>query len=450
MWTLAKVLIAVGLLALAVALVRLFMPVEVDGVQDCGAPVTYLLFDREEIRPPDTPLLADFEGCRDLATSEFSQGMLALAVGIGLGLVGAILGLTDDRWMLHRAPRFESMLRRKPEDAPVALRAGSTAKALSQGRTLPVLDPVDVLYLPVGMLATFILLRAIAGGSDLVDAYEVAAHGWMLPALVGAVLLPLAAAAQLVAGHPGLSVGRAAEITVATSFRAEASPSLGPYGLAAFLFARRGTARGEAIAQLGGIGLASAGSHALLLLVFLLVGRITTSFLQIPDRWWALVLLAVLSLIVGFLRGLTPGGRLVARPDVAAARTLVETVRSDPGRGAVLVASSLAIPLVSGLVLAWTASWAGIEIPLTVAIGVVLVAQLVGALGPMPGGVGLFEPVAVWGLVGAGAALPAAVLAVLAQRVLVYWLPMGLGAVVSNKTTHEVLDDPVGPGGAAA
>lgn len=433
-------LIAVGLFALVVAGVRFARPVEVPEVQDCGAPAAYLLFDREEVRPPGASLLEEVEGCRELAYAEFEQGMLALGVGLVLCLTGAILGLVDDRWMLHQAPRFETLLRRRPADAPVALTAGSTAKALSAGRTLPRLDPVDVLYLPLGMLASFIGLRAAAGGEELRDVYQGASFGYLAPAVLAAVALSGAAAAQLVAAHRVLRPGRALELTVATAFRGEASPSLGPFGLAAFWFTHEGTPRRTVVAELGGVSLASAGAHAVLLGAMVLLGGVVSSFVQVPDRWWVLVLVVVLSLVVGFFRGLTPGGRLVQRPDLDAVRSLVETIIGDPLRGAILVGASLALPLLSGLVLWWSASFAGIDLPLLTVLGVVVVAQVAAALGPMPGGVGLVEPVAVWGLVGAGADVAPAVMAVLAFRVLTYWLPMAIGAVVATKTTHDVLD----------
>lgn len=439
MWTLSKVLIAVGIFALGVAGVRFFRPVEVPEVQVCGAPVPYLLFDREEVRPPGASLLEETEGCRDLAYAEFEQGMLALAVGVALCLVGAILGLADDRWLLHRAPKFESLLRRRPADAPVALTAGSTAKALSAGRSLPVLDPVDVLYLPLGMLATFILLRLTAGGEELKASYEAAQFSYSVPALLAAVALPIAAAVQLRAVHRSLGFGSSLEITIATSFRGDASPSLGPFGLAAFLFTHWGSRRREAIAELGGMTLASGLSHGILVVGFVLAGGLLSSFVQIPDRWWALVLIVVFSLTVGFFRGLTPGGRLVQRPDADALRSLWSNVTSDPARGAALVGASLALPLLSGLTLAWASSWAGLNLAIPTVIGVVLVAQIAGAAGPMPGGVGLVEAVAVWGLVGAGAPISGAVLAVLAYRVLTYWLPMAIGAVVATKTTRDAL-----------
>jgi uncharacterized membrane protein YbhN (UPF0104 family) len=439
MWTLSKVLIAVGVFAIGVAGVRFFRPVEVPGVQECGAPVPYLLFDREEIRPPGASLLEDVEGCRDLAYAEFEQGMLALGVGIALGVVGAVLGLVDDRWLLHRAPKFESLLRRRPADAPVALTSGATAKALSAGRSLPVLDPVDVLYLPLGMLATFILLRLVAGGEELKAAYEAAQFGYSVPALLAALALPFAAAAQLGAVHRGLGFGSALEITVASSFRGDASPSLGPFGLAAFLFTRWGSRRRDAIAELGAVTLASGISHGALLAVFVVAVGLLPAFVALPDMWWALVLIVVLSLTVGFFRGLTPGGRLVQRPDADAFRSLWASVTRDPLRGSALVGASFALPVLSGLVLAWSCSWAGLELAVPTVIGVVLVAQLAGSAGPMPGGVGVVEALAVWGLVGAGASLSGAVLAVLAYRVVTYWLPMAIGAVVATKTARDAL-----------
>lgn len=430
----------IGLLAIGVAGVRLFRPIEIPGVQDCGAPAPYLLFDREEIPPPDADPFEDTEGCRDLAVDEVEQAVLAFGIGLGLAFVGAIMGLIDDRWLLHRAPRFESLLRQRPSDAPVALKAGSTSTTLAQGRSLPVLDPVDVLYLVLGVLAVFILFRFVAGGDVLDTTYEAAEWGHAVPAVIAAVCLPLVAAAQLSLVHRGLRFGTALEITLASSFRSEATPSLGVFGLAAYLLVHRGARRSRTIAELGGLTVASGAAHVALTVILTLTAAVLAVFIQIPDRWWQLVLIATASLCVGFFRGITPGGRLVQRPDLEALKALGGTLASDPLWGLGLVASVVALPIVAGLLLSFCAAWAGISVAIPTAIGICLVGQTALAFGPMPGGVGLIEAVLVWGLVGAGAPIPEAVLAVLGFRMLTYWFPMVLGVVVSLKLASEVLE----------
>lgn len=135
LWDISRILLVAAGLAFVVALVFGLRPVENPGVQDCGTPLGAMI--RND---PDTvvPILTDDApdnaaglrsqtSCSERVSDELTWVGLAAAAGVVLGFAGALTGLADDRAQVRRAPRFETMLRRRPEDAPsrgVSRRAG--------------------------------------------------------------------------------------------------------------------------------------------------------------------------------------------------------------------------------------------------------------------------------------------------------------------------------------
>jgi uncharacterized membrane protein YbhN (UPF0104 family) len=441
------VLIAAGLVAFGLAGLRLFRPIDNPGVEECGAPVVYVV---EDVEPVPTPLPADapfdaepLANCRDLSWDEVEKGLLAGGVAVGVLLLAALLGLVDDRWMLARATRFEDLLRRRPKDAPIKLRAGTGARALDEGRGLPKLDVVDLGYLALGLVVTVLLLRAAAETEALAAAYEAASWGSLvLAALLGAGM-QVAAGAQLAWALPGLGVVEGLRVTVATAFRGEASPDLGPFGLVAHELVRRGRSRAEAQAAIVAQSVVSGLVHLAFLVLLVLPADILLAFREVPPRWWFLVVLAFVSVTAGFWRGLSPGGRLLRTPRTGDVGAFWGRLTAAPAEEAGALGATIVLALLPGLVLAACASFAGADLPLTTALGLALLAAAVGALAPMPGGVGVVEPVLVWGLAGTGVGLAPAALAVLAFRGLTYWLPLLVGIAVARSSPVEpATDDP--------
>jgi len=65
------------------------------------------------------------------------------------------------------------------------------------------------------------------------------------------------------------------------------------------------------------------------------------------------------------------------------------------------------------------------------------VATVVGVLSPTPGGLGAFEATVAAGLTGLGVPASAAVPAVLAFRLLTFWLPIPVAAALAGALRHE-------------
>jgi len=101
-----------------------------------------------------------------------------------------------------------------------------------------------------------------------------------------------------------------------------------------------------------------------------------------------------------------------------------------PGRGAVLLGASAGISL--GYILALDAALLsfGVHLGLGPVAAVYLGSSAIGAVAPTPGGVGPFEAAVVTGLSAYGVAGGPAVAAVIAYRLITYWLPVAPGAVL--------------------
>lgn len=441
LWSVAKALLVLAVLALGMAGLRFFRAVENPGVEECGPPAPYVISGQEPVQLDlDAMPLEEYQrldaqpSCRDLAWEQFEAGLLALGVGIALGLTGAVLGLVDDRVKLSRAPRFESLLRKRPGDAPVKLTAGLAGRDLDAGRPLPAVDVIDLGHLVLGFLVTFTLLRATAGAEALGGA--VGEVTWaLIPALVGCAVVPhLLAGMQLSAAARGrLGVPAATEVEVASAYRGEASPLLGPFGLAAHVLGRKGVPRPTAVDELTGLALVSGLAHLTLVALVVPASGILGGLTDAPERWWFLIGLVVASVVVGLLRGLAPTGRLLRVPGWPALGRLADLAREAPAELGRLVAASFALPLANAVVLWLAVASVGGGVGFAVAAAASLTAAAAGASGPTPGGVGMVDAVLVWLLVGAGMGPAEAVLAVMAFRFVGYWAPLAVGAVVARR-----------------
>jgi uncharacterized protein (TIRG00374 family) len=74
--------------------------------------------------------------------------------------------------------------------------------------------------------------------------------------------------------------------------------------------------------------------------------------------------------------------------------------------------------------------------PLAHVVATYLGATVVGTLSPTPGGAGAFEAALVAGLTGVGVPAAAAVPAVLAFRLITFWVPIPVGAALAGVLRH--------------
>ena len=111
----------------------------------------------------------------------------------------------------------------------------------------------------------------------------------------------------------------------------------------------------------------------------------------------------------------------------------VKAICLRPRRAAVLLTASAGISGCYILALDASLRAFGAHPGLEVVAGIYLGSSAVGALAPTPVGIGPFEAAAVAGLGGAGVAAGPAVAAVIAYRLLTYWLPVAPGAVALHR-----------------
>ena len=444
LWVTAKCLLAGALVAGVVTALLAFVPVRNPNVQDCGTPLGWVVFNRTDVpvepgrpgAPANARQLAEQPTCRDRVTPRLQQTLIAFGAFLALGLLGAVLGLIDDRIAYHRAPRFESLLRARPEGAPNLLRPPPSLRLRDVGSRLPPIELIDLL-LPLVLFALVVgVLGVFAGLDATADARAELRSG---PLLLAAVLVALSipvAGAQLVVSHAGrLRFGTAVASSAAGGWLGRVLPALGPLGLDVHLLVRRGVDRTTARAEQQARQWWGVLAHGLVLGVALVVARGAGDPPPAwPTEWWALAGWTAVVALVGLSRAPDRWRRLVVRPDAAGFGALRAEL-ADPVRAGASAASAVALTLVNALAftVAVGAVAGGGSFPSFAPLALVyLAAATVALLAPTPAGIGLFEPVAVVGLVWAGVSPAPAVVAVVAYRVVAIGLPVVTGAVASR------------------
>lgn len=456
------------------------------GVQDCGSPLAYVVANRPDVRinpiapdaPPDAARLAVQETCRPRVLTLLEQAMIAFAAFAVLGLLGAALGLLDDRLAYRRAPRFETLLRERPADAPGRLRPPPAILAGELAGSLPPVEGPDVAILAGFGLVPLAVLVWWAGPADvreLLGQFAVvgtvglvicagaaqAVASLQLAVSVGASRAPSDVAAAdgsttdgdvagsgrarstrarstraEAAGAPGLAApGRLVLVSLTGSFLGRLLPGLGPLGLDAHWRARLPGDGGRAVPDLQVRQVAGVAVHAVVLVLVAVLARpvLGPSGDGWPTATSALAAAVGLLLLVGLVRGPGRFRRLPVRPSVDAGRRVLALMAAEPGRGLAVVGSALALLAVDVVALLVAASAAGTGAGVALVAFTALVAGVVVAVAPTPGGVAAVEPVTVLVLVAAGVEPAAAVVAVIMWRAATFWLPFAVGGPASHR-----------------
>ena len=436
LWSIGRVLLILALVALLVALFFAFRPIDNPGVQACGSPAMFAIHNTNDVRipgpgavdePPDAATLRAQARCRVRVDDALATAAVALAVAIALGLTGAVLGLVDDHMAYARAPRFESLLRERPPDAPQDAWDRPVIPEGDLGQRLPDLEWEEVrVVVGVGILA-LVALAWITPWSAVRDALAEPSLGWLVVALLALALTYPIAAAEALGFTDGWRAGRGAFVAVltaavASSFTGRLLPEYGPDGLTVHQLVRAGVPRGEAVGRIAVLDVVAVGAHALLLVLFGFAALVIRPQWGDPlERGW-LAWLAVGALVVVGLGTATRRYRnRVIRPDRAALSSLRS---ADPVLMAPSAVAALALALVNGAVVlalvsafGGSGSWVGI-------MAASLLAGVAVVVAPTPDGVGLVEPVLALGLIAAGVDAGPAVAVVLMWRLLGFWVPM--------------------------
>jgi glycosyltransferase 2 family protein len=197
-----------------------------------------------------------------------------------------------------------------------------------------------------------------------------------------------------------------------------------------------GIPRASALAAIGLKVFAAALTRlAVMVIVFAMVG--TTSdllhFEPVHVLGIATVVLAVGLIACFALRSRVPE-RLASV--AAAARDLVAVLR-QPGRAAVLLASSAGLPMSYALALVACAIAFGADAPVVEVLAVYLGGTFVAAASPTPGNLGAVEVTLSAGLTAVGVPAASAIGAVVMYRLLTFWIPLVPGLLAFRYLQHQ-------------
>jgi uncharacterized membrane protein YbhN (UPF0104 family)/membrane-associated phospholipid phosphatase/tRNA A-37 threonylcarbamoyl transferase component Bud32 len=272
-------------------------------------------------------------------------------------------------------------------------------------------------------LAVHVLLPQVGELGRTGDAVRNADWGWLaVAALASAATYLLAAVGMQGAVATHLPLGRTASVQLANSFANRLTPgALGGLGVSERYLERNGLDRGAAVA---GVGLNSAAGfvvHITLMLIFLPLAGSAVGDVHLPDGWELLVAVVVVFTVAGIALW-SPLGRKLRTPLREAAQGLVGALRS-PARAAALFGGSLGTTAFYSLALAASLEAFGGGLDGVQVVAVYLGGAAISGVAPTPGGLGAMEAALVAGLTALGEAAGPAIAAVLAFRLLTFWLP---------------------------
>jgi uncharacterized membrane protein YbhN (UPF0104 family) len=228
---------------------------------------------------------------------------------------------------------------------------------------------------------------------------------------------------------------------VEVNFAATAIGHLSPGGVSGLRLLQRAVehAGADREAAVGAVALVQLADVAVtgvtLVAAAVAVGTSDLEPVRLPDGW--VLVPAVVAVLVGLgvlLRSRLGHQRLVVPARTAARDALA--VLASPRRAALLVGGTAASTgaLALAVVACLEAFHAGP--PLAHVVATYLGATVVGTLSPTPGGAGAFEAALAAGLTGLGVPAAAAVPAVLAFRLITFWVPIPVGAALVGALRH--------------
>jgi glycosyltransferase 2 family protein len=289
--------------------------------------------------------------------------------------------------------------------------------------------PRTAMSLIAVVVAFYVLLPQLGDFGDTVDAASRANWWWLLPMVVGAAANIASAALAFVASVPQpIPYLPALRMQVASSFVSRIAPAnTGSLAVGVRFLQRSGLEPGPAAAAVGLSALAGFAVHLSLMGAFLLwVGSSDLGF-ELPQADVLFVVTGVLA-VGGMIIGLVPAlRRRVLPPLVEQARNALSSladVLTDPWRVIALIGGSMGITCTFILTLAASVAAFGGGVGFPEIGAAYLVAAALGNAAPTPGGLGAVEGALVIALTGYGMPSGQTVPAVLAFRLVTYWLPM--------------------------
>lgn len=300
-------------------------------------------------------------------------------------------------------------------------------------------SPVRVstlLMLFAGGGAVYLLLPQLSSMSAVLASLKDADWWWIAATLATGFLAVVAHSLTILGSTPErLPVLRTVAVQIAAAFTGRTTAAgVGFYGINLAFLEKLGLRRSHIVGLLllnrAAMGLVSAIGTGLGLLV--IGGAIPLDQVSIP--LWPVVF-GVGGLVVGAVAVVASpvGRRRLWRPASSKVREVLRDllpVLRKPVRALELFGGSLVFVGVSALGLATTLSAFHVSYSLVPVLAVFVVGTTIGQLLPTPGGLGAVEAALVAGLTAIGIGSAVAVAAVLASRLLTFWLPAAPGVVM--------------------
>lgn len=428
---------------------------------------------RPDAQPPQAPagthrepgrpvvLLTGWEN-GDVASSDLARRIdvatmltvLALKVGPERAVASAVRVIPDDLATIGPLLQPIAFPRATREEARANKQTmGELREALLARLPKAVVEPERLVRF--GARTIFMIVLGVAAGvavigylnlDELLEAASEASPLWALLAFGLGLLTFLGSALAMAAFSPvRLSIWRTTMVQAAAAYVSLAAPAaVGPAALNMRMLTRRGVSNALSVASVGLVQLAQFITSVVLLLTLWLTTGSEDLGDRLPSRT-ILIVLVVLAAVVALLM-LVPRARQWARGRLvplwqATWPRLVQLI-GQPRRFAVAVGGSLMITL--GYVFAFWASLAafgrGDELSLVDVAIVYLVGNSVGAMVPVPGGLGTVEATLIAATAAAGIPLPVATPVVMVFRLVTFWarIPIGWFAMQRLQRTGEL------------
>jgi uncharacterized membrane protein YbhN (UPF0104 family)/tRNA A-37 threonylcarbamoyl transferase component Bud32 len=296
--------------------------------------------------------------------------------------------------------------------------------------------PATVAMMLAGGFAVYLLLPQLASMSQVLSSLAEADWRWLAVVVISGMLAILASAVTVLGSTPQrLPVRKTLAVQVAAAFTGRTTAAgIGFYGVNMVFLERLGLRRTHAVGVIllnrVAMGLVSAVATGLGLLV--IGNAVPLGELAIPTGPLALSGVAVVVCVAVAVLVSPFGRRRVWRPLAASTHELgaeLLPVLHRPLRSAQLFGGAIAFLALSAYGLAATLSAFGADYPLLPVLAVYIVGSTLGQIAPTPGGLGAVEAALVAGLTAVGVGSTVAVAAVLASRLLSFWLPVLPGLV---------------------
>lgn len=421
---------------------------------------------RPDACPPDAPgrvhrepgapvvLLTGWEN-GDVASSELSRRMdvatlltvLALKVGPDRAVASAVRTIPDDLATIGPLLQPIAFPRSTREEARENRHMmGELREALLARLPKAVIEPErvvrfsarTVLMIVLGIAAGLAVITSL-NLEQTVDAVTQASPVWALIAFALGLVTFLGSALAVVAFAPvRLSIWRTTLVQAAAAYLSLAAPAaVGPAALNMRMLSRRGVSNALSVASVGLVQLAQFVTTILLLIVLSVSSGTDALGEAIPSR--TIVLTIVILAVVAALVMLVPRARQWVRERVVPVwqttwPRLVQLL-GQPRRFAVAIVGSLLMTL--GYLGAFWASlaafgWADDLSLVDIAI-VYLLGNALGAVAPVPGGLGTVEGALIGALFGAGVPVAVATPIVLVFRLVTFWARIPIGWVAMRR-----------------